>query len=165
MNSIRETLAVLLAGFSLLSVNAAAAQDTFVVSSRFLNVLVDIDHCESTSSLCSGSGSVGAAAGGNDSIVAFHIQVNGPLGNPVGGLLETDFVLSGVTNQVPGVTPAFVDTVTCPACFAEPEQGVYRLAVRPSSFDWGAGSYVVQLEVTVPSGSVRQIPVSIDIPN
>ena len=91
--------------------------------------------------------------------------MNGPIGNPIGGLLEADFVLSSVTNQAPGVTPAFVDTLSCASCFSEPQAGLYRLAARPPFGGWGAGSYVVLLEVTVPSGAVRQIPVPIDIPN
>jgi hypothetical protein len=69
-----------------------------------------------------------------------------------------------ITNPAPGVTPAFVSTATCPACFAEPQPGVYRLAVRPSFGTWGGGSYVVLLTVTKPTGTTVEIVVPIDIP-
>ena len=73
MQIIGKTLAALLAFAALLTATGAAAQGTLVVSNRFLDVLVDIDHCDSSSSLCFDSGSVGPAASGNDSVVAFHV--------------------------------------------------------------------------------------------
>jgi hypothetical protein len=121
-------------------------------------VLVDVDHCNQISTLCTDSGSVGPAADGNTSIVAVHIQLG------TVGLAESAFALSSVTNAAPGVTPAFVSTATCPACFAEPQPGVYRLAVRPPFGTWGGGSYVVLLTVTKPTGNTVEIVVPIDIP-
>jgi hypothetical protein len=121
-------------------------------------VLVDVDHCNQTSTLCTGSGSVGPAADGNTSIVAVHIQLG------TVGLAESAFALSSITNAAPGVTPAFVSAATCPACFAEPQPGVYRLAVRPPFGTWGGGSYVVLLTVTKPTGAPIEIVVPIDIP-
>ena len=97
-------------------------------------VLVDVDHCNQTSTLCTDSGSVGPAVDGNTSIVAVHIQLG------TVGLAASAFALSSITNAAPGVTPAFVSAATCPACFAEPQPGVYRLAVRPPFGTWGGGS-------------------------
>ena len=121
-------------------------------------VLVDVDHCTQSSTLCLGSGSIGPAADGNTSIVAVHIQLG------TVGLAASAFSLGSITNPAPGVTPAFVSTATCPACFAEPQPGVYRLAVRPPFGNWGSGSYVVLLTVTKPTGTTVEIVVPIDIP-
>jgi hypothetical protein len=104
-----------------------------------------------------GSGSIGPAADGNTSIVAVYIQLG------TVGLAASAFSLGSITNPA-GVTPAFVSTATCPACFAEPQPGVYRLAVRPSFGNWGGGSYVVLLTVTKPAGTTVEIVVPIDIP-
>ena len=121
-------------------------------------VLVDVDHCMQSSTLCLGTGSVGPAADGNTSIVAVHIHLG------TVGLAASAFSLSSITNPAPGVTPAFVSATTCPACFAEPQPGVYRLAVRPPFGTWGGGSYVVLLTVMKPTGTPVDIVVPIDIP-
>lgn len=164
MQDIGKTLAVLLACTVLMTASGAAAQSTLVVSGTFLDILVDVDHCDTSSSLCGGSGSIGAAADGNDSIVAVYVHVKGAFGNPISGLLEADFSLNSVTNPG-GVMPIFVSSAICAACFAEPEPGVYRLAARTAFGDWSAGTYVTLLEVTYPNGNVRQVPVPIDIPS
>lgn len=164
MQSISKTLVALLACTALLTASGAAAQSTLVLSGIFLDVLVDVDHCDTSSTLCFGSGSSGPAADANDSIVAVYVHVKGALGNPITGLAEADFSLSAVTNPG-GVSPIFVGSAVCAACFAEPELGVYRLAARPVSGDWTAGTYVAVLEVTYPNGNVRQVAVPIDIPS
>lgn len=168
MQQTRFKFSVVLAFAALLvsAANAAQAAETLVVSGRFLDVFVDLDACEQGFTLCTDSGSVGPAADGNDSVVVVVIHVKGPLGNPVGGLLETDFSLGSITNSFPGVTPGFVDTLTCVSCFSEPQTGVYRLAVRPIivGTNWGHGTYMTLLEVIVPSGAVRQVVVPFDIP-
>ncbi|MEQ8354260.1 MAG: hypothetical protein RH942_01875 [Kiloniellaceae bacterium] len=148
-----------------LAINAIANAETVIVPSRNIDVVLDIDQCASAGSvLCGGSGSVGAAAVGNDSIVEAMIHVKLGNGSPVSGLAEGDFSLIGIQNPPPGVSPVFVQTAVCAACFAEQTAGVYRMAIRPSSGDWGDGTYMVVLEIT--SGAVtRQVVVPIDVPN
>jgi hypothetical protein len=165
MQHTRIKLSVILAFTALLASASAQADETLVVSGRFLDVFVDVDHCVTGSVLCTDSGSVGPAADFNDSIVVVVVHVKGPLGNPVGGLLEADFSLGSITNPG-GVTPGFVDSLSCPSCFAEPQTGVYRLAARPAILGstWRDGTYMALLEVTVPSGAVRQTVVPMDIP-
>lgn len=142
----------------LASLCSAFAQTTIVPGS-VPKVLVDVAHCAgSGSTLCSGSGSVGPAADGNASIVAVYYH------GVTAGLTESNFSLSSVTNRAPGVTPQFVGAVTCAACFAEVQPGVYRLAARPSSGNWGGGTYVVVLTVTRPNGASTSVMVPIDIP-
>lgn len=130
---------------------------TLVVPGANPKVFVDVKHCDWTSSLCSGSGSVGAAANGNASIVAIYYQ------GTTSGLAESSFSLSPVTNPG-GVTPAFVSSATCAACFAEQQPGVYRLAARPAFGNWADGTYVVLLTVTRPAGGSVSVMVPIDIP-
>lgn len=134
-----------------------AAAETTVVNGGLPKVFVDVSHCQWTSTLCSGSGSIGAATGGNSSIVAFYYH------GTTSGLLQSSFTLSSVTNPG-GVTPVFVSSTTCPACFAEPQPGVYRLATRPAFGNWATGSYVVLLTVTRPTGVATTVLVPIDIP-
>jgi hypothetical protein len=59
---------------------------------------------------------------------------------------------------------AFVSVATYPTCFAEPQPGVYRLAVRPPFGTWGSGSSVVLLTVTKPTRTPIEIVMPIDIP-
>jgi hypothetical protein len=154
-----SVVAVVLLGMLLTAfVGGAAAGPSLVIPGQAISVVLDVDHCTQSSTLCTGSASVGAAASGNDSIVAVYVQV------AASGLAETDFALGSITNAAPGVTPAFVTTAVCAACFAEPQPGVYRLAARPSFGFWGSGTYVVQLTVTLPAGAVRRAVVPIDIP-
>lgn len=136
---------------------AVAAAQTAVVPGAVPKVLVDVSHCQWTSTLCSGSGSVGPSASGNASIAAFYYH------GTTAGLAQMNFTLSSVTNPG-GVTPAFVSAATCPACFAEPQPGVYRLAVRPAFGNWAGGTYVVLLTVTRPTGGSTTALVPIDIP-
>jgi len=163
MQHIRIKFSVILAFAALLAGATAQAGETLVISGRFLDVFVDLDTCEQTFTWCSDSGSVGPAADGNDSVVVVAIHVKGPLGNPVTGLLESDFTLRSITNAA-SPSPVFVDSLSCAACFAEPEAGVYRLAVRPAWNTWGDGTYMSLLEVTVPSGAIRQSVIPFDIP-
>ena len=143
----------------------AEAGDTTIIPGNNLDVFVDIDTCAQSFTWCSDSGSVGPAAAGNDSVVGVYVHVKNASGAPVGGLPETVFSLSSITNPSPGVTPAFVGTAVCAACIAEQQTGVYRLAARPSFGNWGAGTYVVVLELgSVPGAPVFQTVVPIDIP-
>jgi hypothetical protein len=163
MQHIRIKFSVILAFAALLAGATAQAGETLVVSGRFLDVFVDLDTCEQSFTWCSGSGSVGPAADGNDSVVAVVVHVKGPLGNPVSGLLESDFSLGSITS--PGGQPlVFEGTFTCAACFAEPQAGVYRLAARTANFTWSVGTYMALLEVDVPSGAIRQTVIPFDIP-
>ncbi len=130
---------------------------TLVVPGGNPKVFVDVKHCDWSSTLCSGSGSVGSAANGNASIVAIYYQGTTP------GLSQSNFSLSSVTNPG-GVTPAFVSSAICAACFAEPQPGVYRLAARPVFGNWADGTYVVLLTVTRPAGGSVSVMVPIDIP-
>lgn len=130
---------------------------TLVVPGANPKVFVDVKHCEWTSTLCSGSGSVGHAANGNASIVAIYYQ------GTTSGLAQSNFSLSSVTNPG-GVTPVFVSSAICAACFAEPEPGVYRLAARPAFGNWADGTYVVLLTVTRPAGGSVSVMIPIDIP-
>jgi hypothetical protein len=113
--------------------------------------------------LCGGTGSLVPAADGNDSIVQVIVHVKGPLGNPIGGLLETDFSLTAISSPG-GVSPWIVDSLTCLACFSAYPTGIYRMAVRPVFGDWAEGTYFALLEVNVPSGAVRQTVIPFDIP-
>ncbi|NIA69225.1 hypothetical protein HBA54_11550 [Pelagibius litoralis] len=129
-----------------------------------LDVLVHVDHCASGSTLCTGSSSSGEAAAGNDSIVEVIVHAKRPNGTPFAGLAESAFSLTSITNQGAGVTPVFVGSAICAACFLEVEPGVYRLASRPSFGTWGAGTYSVLLKVTN-GNATRQVVVPIHIPN
>ena len=164
MQSIGKILAGLLAAAAFLTCASAQAQQTLVVNSRHLDVLVDVDVCGQVAAMCTDSGSVGPAADGNDSVVSIHVYVKEPSGVPVTGLLDIDFAMFAVTNA--GGTPTFIGPPFCPGCFAEPDPGIYRLAVRPGGGgNWSAGSYVVLIEVTYPTGAIRSVAVPIDIPS
>ena len=150
----RVTL-ILLAGLAMPGVVFA---QTLVVPGTIPKVFVDVKHCERDSStLCSGSGSVGPAANGNASIVAIYYQ------GTTSGLTLANFSLASVTNPG-GVTPAFVSSVNCAACFAEPQPGLYRLAARPAFGNWASGTYVALLTVTRPTGGSVTTMIPIDIP-
>ena len=147
-----------------LAVSTIANAETRVVSGTNLTVVIDLDACDFGYDFCTDSGSSGAAADGNDSVVSVVVQVTRNNGNPVAGLSESDFSMSAITNAGPGVSPVFVDTASCASCFMEPEPGVYRLAVRPTFGNWGDGTYVAMIVVS--SGAVsRQTIIPIDIPN
>lgn len=138
------------------STGPAWSDDTLVIHGTKITAFVDVDTCGWSPTWCGGSGSVGAAASGNDSVVSIVVHV------PSVGLAETAFSLGSITNPG-GVTPAFVTTATCPACFAEPQPGVYRLAARPSFGNWATGTYTVLLTVATP-GPDKKVVVPIDIP-
>jgi hypothetical protein len=148
--------AVLLLGA--LIAQASAVAQTLVVAGGVPRIFVDTKLCNGVSTMCSGSGSVGAAASGNTSIVAIYYQ------GTTAGLTEANFALSSITNRGLGVTPAFVGTAACAACFLEVQPGVYRLAARPTASNWGGGTYVVLLTVTRPVGGSVNVMVPIDIP-
>ena len=130
---------------------------TTVVPGTVPEVLVDVKHCQWSSSLCSGSGSVGAAANGNASIVAIYYR------GTTAGLTGANFTINSITNPG-GVTPVFVSAAICAACFAEPQPGVYRLAARPSFGNWAGGTYVVLMTITRPAGGSVTMMVPVDIP-
>ncbi len=148
--------AVLILG-ALVAQGSAVAQ-TLVVGGGVPRIFVDTKLCDGVSTMCSGSGSVGAAANGNTSIVAIYYQ------GTTAGLTAANFTLSSITNRGSGVTPAFVSTAICAACFTEVQPGVYRLAARPTFGNWGGGTYVVYLSVTRPVGGSVNVMVPIDIP-
>lgn len=154
----------LLASIALLTQSGPADADPSAVFTKNLDVLVHVDTCAWGPSWCSGSGSSGEAAAGNNSVVEVIVHAKRPNGTPFAGLAESAFSLTSITNPVPGVTPVFVNSATCAACFLEVEPGVYRLASRPAFGNWGAGSYTVLLKVT--NGNVtRQVTLPIHIPN
>jgi hypothetical protein len=145
---------------------AAVRAETIIVPGHNIDVYLDIDHCAQAGMvLCGGSGSTGAAAVGNDSIIAVMVHVTKDNGLPAGGLTESAFALTAIMNPAPGVSPVFVPTSACAACFAEQTAGVYRLAIRPAAGTWGDGTYMAVLEVTGGGGTTRQTVVPIDIPN
>lgn len=147
-----------LASVAFAALTAAPSQaDVFIVNHDRLNVIVDMDACDNTSlTLCSGTGSTSGATASNNAVAIVHVHVHLPNGSPISGLTQSDFRLTAITNGGSGVTPGFVASATCGACFAEPEPGVYRLAARPTFGDWGDGSYVTLLDVSIPSGNTRQ---------
>jgi hypothetical protein len=149
-------ITILLIG-ALIAQGSAVAQ-TLVVAGGVPRIFVDTKLCDGVATMCSGSGSVGAAASGNTSIVAIYYQ------GTTAGLTAANFALSSITNRGLGVTPGFVSTAVCAACFSEVQPGVYRLAARPTSGNWGGGSYVVLLTVTRPVGGSVNVMVPIDIP-
>ena len=148
--------AILLLG-ALVAQGSAVAQ-TLVVGGGVPRIFVDTKLCDGVSTMCSDSGSVGAAVNGNTSIVAIYYQ------GATAGLTAANFTLSSITNRGSGVTPAFVSAALCASCFAEVQPGVYRLAARPSFGNWGGGTYVVYLTVTRPVGGSVNVMVPIDIP-
>lgn len=148
--------AVLLLG-ALVAQGGAVAQ-TMVVASGVPRIIVDTKLCDGVATMCSSSGSVGAAASGNTSIVAIYYQ------GTTAGVTAANFALSSITNRGSGVTPAFVSTAVCASCFTEVQPGVNRLAARPSFGNWGGGTYVVLLTVTRPVGGSVNVMVPIDIP-
>jgi hypothetical protein len=143
--------------FAVWMVPGLGSAQTIVVPGAIPKVLVDVKHCQWTSTLCSGSGSVGAAANGNASIAAIYYH------GTTAGLTATNFSISSVTNPG-GVTPQFVSAATCAACFSEVQPGVYRLAARPSFGNWAGGTYVVIMTVTRPAGGSTSVLVPLDIP-
>ncbi|MGF1630136.1 MAG: hypothetical protein ACFCUT_11760 [Kiloniellaceae bacterium] len=166
MPRLRLTYYSLLVFLTALLVSAIANAQTVVVPSVSLDAVLDVDHCDSAGSvLCGGSGSSGAAAVGNDSVIAVYVQVKLANGLPVGGLAESAFATYAIANPPLGVSPAFVSSAVCAACFAEQTTGVYRLAMRPSSGNWSSGTYVVLLQVTGSGGATRQLLLPVDIPN
>ena len=154
----------LVASLVLLAQASVAQAGSSAVFTNNLDVLVHVDHCGQGGTLCSGSSSSGAAAAGNDSIVEVIVHVKRPNGTPFAGLAESAFSLTSITNRGTGITPAFVNSAVCSACFLEVEPGVYRLAARPSSGDWGEGTYTVLLKATN-GNATRQTVVPIHIPN
>ena len=166
MNRLRLAYFSLLILVTALATTAIANAQTVVVPGQNLDVVLDIDLCDSAGQvLCGGSGSTGAAAVGNDSIIGVYIQAKLANGTPVSGLTETAFSLYAIANPPTGVNLAFVQTSVCTACFAEQTTGVYRLAIRPVTGNWAEGTYVVLLQVTTTGGITRQLLVPVDIPN
>lgn len=149
---------------ALLAGGNAKAAETLVIPGPNLDVFVDIDTCAQGFTWCSGSGSVGPAADGNDSVVGIVIHVKRNNGSPVTGAPETFFALTTITSPS-GLTTGFVDSVTCAACFAEPVPGVYRLAARPNSGgDWMDGTYMLLLEFGPAGTPFFQTVIPLDIP-
>lgn len=164
MNRLRLVYYSLLVFVAALLTTAVANAQTVTVNNVSLDVILDIDVCASAGNvLCGGSGSSGAAAVGNDSVIAVYVQAKRADGTPVGGLAETAFVATAIANPPPGVSLAFVSTGVCAACFAEQTTGVYRLAMRPVTGDWAEGTYVVLLQVTAGGGATRQVLLPVDI--
>ena len=165
MQRLRLVYYSLLIFLTAMLVSAIASAQSVVVPSVSLDAMLDIDHCDSAGSvLCGGTGSSGAAAVGNDSVIAAYVQVKLANGLPVGGLTESAFATYAIANPPLGISPVFVSSTVCAACFAEQTTGVYRLAMRPTSGNWSAGTYVVLLQVTG-GGAIRQLLLPIDIPN
>ena len=144
-------------------ISAPAWADTVIVPGENLHVVIDIDHCDQSTLVCGGTGSVGAAATTNDSVVVMIVQVKANNGNAVGGLALTDFALDTVLAATGGVGLLIVDAATCPLCFSELPTGTYRLAVRPTFGNWGTGTYVTHLEVSNASGASARTVIPINI--
>ena len=83
---------ILLLG-ALVAQGSANAQ-TLVLGGGVPRIFVDTKLCDGTATMCSGSGSVGAAANGNASIVVIYYQ------GATGGLTAANFTLSSITNGV-----------------------------------------------------------------
>ena len=165
MQRLRLAIYSLLVFVAALMVSAIANAQSVIVPSVSLDVVLDIDLCDSAGQvLCGGTGSTGAAVVGNDSVIAVYVQVKRADGTPVGGLAESAFTTYAIANPPLGVSLVFVSTTVCAACFAEQTTGVYRLAMRPSSGNWSAGTYIVLLQVTGGGGITRQLLVPVDIP-
>jgi hypothetical protein len=140
------------------AVSESAGQTLVVAGFKNITALVDVNLCSWTPTLCSGSGSVGVAAAGNDSVVGIYLHL------ATAGLAESAFSMTAITNPG-GVSPVFVTTAVCSACFAEPEPGVYRLAARPAAgANWTGGTYVALVTVTKPAGTTVTVLIPIDIP-
>lgn len=148
-----------------LMINAIANAQTAVVATANLIAVVDVDVCDGGAiDMCSDTGSLVAAAGGNNSVLAVVVQVKRANGTPVPGLLEGDFVLATVTNRPPAADPAFVSTAACANCFVEAQPGTYRLGVQPLfGANWGSGTYVTLVQVSL-GGGTREVVIPIDIP-
>ena len=141
--------------------SAALAENTRVYT-RNLDVYIQADYCGQGGAICAGA--TDAASSSNDHVVEVIVHANMANGTSVAGLTENDFSLASITNRGTGVPLVFVSTATCSACFVEVEPGVYRLAIRPSSGNWGEGTYTALLTVT--SGAfTRSAVIPIQIPN
>ncbi|MEO3430838.1 hypothetical protein AAFN88_18430 [Pelagibius sp. CAU 1746] len=144
--------------------NAQSGEGTIIVPNQNLDVVIDVDACDIAGHvLCGGTGSSGAAAVGNDSIVVVFVQVRTANGLPITGLAEGDFSFTALQNPG-GISLVFVQTAVCPACFAEFPDGVYRFALRPVSGNWDAGTYIQALQVTS-GANTRRVLVPLQVPN
>jgi hypothetical protein len=148
---------------TLVSGRDARADDlsTTVVPGQNVNVVVDVDACVSGYSFCGQTGANGMPAAGNTIPVLLMIQLIGPTLAPVTGLTATDFRVDHVISPS-GAGVVLPSLVTCPACFADLGDGVYRYVVQPNG-TWTTGTYIGQLQITVAGRTLRAL-VPIDVP-
>lgn len=150
---------------TVLAVTGIANAETVIVPNQNLDVVIDVDACDMAGHvLCGGTGSSGAAAVGNDSIVVVFVHARAANGQPITGLAEGDFSFTAVQTPPLGINLTFVQTAVCGVCFVEFPDGVYRFALRPITGDWGDGTYIQVLEVS--AGPVtRRVIVPVTVPN
>ncbi|WP_193368442.1 hypothetical protein [Pelagibius marinus] len=147
-----------------LAITSIANAETIIVPNQNLDVVIDVDACDIAGHvLCGGTGSSGAAAVGNDSIVVVFVYARTANGLPITGLAEGDFSFTALQNPG-GISLVFVQSGVCPACFAEFPDGVYRFALRPVSGNWDDGTYIQALQVTS-GANTRQVVVPVQVPN
>ena len=106
---------------------------TIIVPNQNLAVVIDVDACDMSGHvLCGGTGSLTAAAVGNDSIAVVFVHARTANGQPVTGLTESDF------------------------------SGVYRSSLRPVSGGWFYVTYIQVFEVSAGAITRRVvIPVTV----
>jgi hypothetical protein len=147
---------------SLLIGSASAFAASESTGRNQMTVVVDVDACAEGYSFCTELGNQPAAALGNHGPVLLVIQVMRRNGNPVTGLTDSDFrIRHKMSPQGSGPVKA-----TCPSCFADMGDGVYRVVVHraPNSNPWLDGTYITQF--TVQATALRQFNaiVPIEIP-
>lgn len=148
-----------------LAVTSIANAETIIVPNQNLDVVIDVDACDMAGHvLCGGTGSSGAAAVGNDSIVVVFVYARTANGLPITGLAEGNFSFTAVQNPPLGIGLGFVQTGVCGVCFAEYPDGVYRFAMRPTSGNWVEGTYIQVLQVTS-GANTRQVVIPVQVPN
>jgi len=123
---------------------------------------VDEDICAADIAPCTdfGVGEVPAASG-NTSLVALVVQLIDPRGNPITGLIESDFTFSGPI--VGGIPIQIPDCFTCFTPIVDPP-GVYRIYVQPTA-GWGSLASTKVYRLRIDAGpAILHTLVKIEIP-
>jgi len=155
-------VAVILFLFGLLSWPLQVQAAPKVVTGEIINVIVDEDACLSGYSFCMELGTTNLEAqAGNDAAVLLVMQLIKPNGQPLTGLVFTDFFVDQeITPSGAGVI--LPDSIACPTCFFDHGDGVYRLVMQPQFGNWRAGSYILQLRVVFVGATVHKL-FSVDV--
>jgi hypothetical protein len=151
------------------SATAPAQGPTGVIASTLVHITVYVDttYCATAGVQCTGTGHTASAAGQpNHNPVRVIIQVavdmdgNGVF-TPLDGLTSSAFV---IRNQFFPAGGPSLERLSCAECFQAAAGGTYSIFVHPTSGNWDAGSYFLQIRFE--AGDLVLFPViaRIDIP-